>query len=1087
MVDNASFGKHGEALEWLARNFSGTLNVATGYIGLNGLETLARIATGRDGGGRLLIGAAPSSESLTGPAEIITDRFEKSVEMLLRERNLSAFPAVRRAVLERITNFIKSDDVEVRRYLRRFLHGKAYIIGSGDGAGLSGPGAALVSSANLTAGGLCTNLELGMVHYQPNVVDMALSWYGRLWDEAQDYKDELLDLLLPPSLESDPQTVFLRALLEIYEDFDDVSPLEPHEHHTLTAFQRDGLARAKRILGRYGGALYADGVGMGKTEIGIEMIREYTQVLGHHVLVISPAQLRDNLWERRLHKENLPGKVISYQELARDRQLSRDSDKAVLPVDKDVYRLVVVDEAHAYRSANNTWYAALDRLMGGTPKKLLLLTATPVNNSLWDLHNLFLLFARHDGAFADRPLRIPSLQKFFVEVGASDVEYLSETRLFPIIDALTIRRDRAFVAQRYAGEFLSDGTEVKFPKPELHECRYDLDGAHPRIVQDIAAWIDRLTMARYHQSSYMLDREEESRSETALAGLIKSQMLKRFESSWYAALKTVKRMRGANVALAHAIERTDVVPPPEVIRDIAGDGDDVSLSGDVIDRALEDMGSGTPVESFDEYFLPDVRKDIEILTSMAGRLERLEGRSDPKLETLRRIMSDTPSKKVAIFTAFRDTAEYLEERIRENPGILGERRLIVVAGTDTGAEARVEAMERFCPESADVRPGFRPAEEVDVLLSTDVLSEGQNMQQAQAVLSFDMPWNPQRVVQRNGRVIRLRSPHDKVYLYTLLPMQGDLDRLLRLEARIQAKVMAANASVGMETPVLAHLEPESRIYNDLSRFTERLSGGDTTLLDEREAGGSAFAGEVFRSHLMRAASEGEVGRLRGLPWGIGAAFAHASSGMTEPAVFFACRTRSDDRYWRLVSRSGKILLREDLPILRAIDPQNRPGVPMPNDLDLESLFDVAAADICTKHNSLAEIRSVPLPASQRWALGILRMPDAPAGKEYDNGDRALSVGRNVLVRRELSRLRREYENGLDLYECAGKIIHVVKKFGLVPMETRKIPERINKDDVGVVCYQVVLPPGSSANTGGGSGISNPSISDQRARQTAERL
>ena len=228
-------------------------------------------------------------------------------------------------------------------------------------------------------------------------------------------------------------------------------------------------------------------------------------------------------------------------------------------------------------------------------------------------------------------------------------------------------------------------------------------------------------MARYHPSSYMLDREEESRSETALAGLIKSQMLKRFESSWYAALKTVKRMRGANVALAHAIERTDVVPPPEVIRDIAGDGDDVSLSGDVIDRALEDMGSGTPAESFDEYFLPDVRKDIEILTSMAGRLERLEGRSDPKLETLRRIMSDTPSKKVAIFTAFRDTAEYLEERIRENPGILGERRLIVVAGTDTGAEARVEAMERFCPESADVRPGFRPADEVDVLLRHYVL------------------------------------------------------------------------------------------------------------------------------------------------------------------------------------------------------------------------------------------------------------------------------------------------------------------------------------------------------------------------------
>ena len=132
--------------------------------------------------------------------------------------------------------------------------------------------------------------------------------------------------------------------------------------------------------------------------------------------------------------------------------------------------------------------------------------------------------------------------------------------------------------------------------------------------------------------------------------------------------------------------------------------------------------------------------------------------------------------------------------------------------------------------------GFRPdGGEVDVILCTDILSEGQNLQQAQAVLSFDMPWNPQRVVQRNGRIVRLRSPHDTAYLYTLLPKPGDLDRLLKLEAKLQAKIMAANASVGMETPVLADVETESQVYADLTTFAERLASGDATLLDDRRA------------------------------------------------------------------------------------------------------------------------------------------------------------------------------------------------------------------------------------------------------------
>ena len=1065
LVDNVDYGSHQQALAWLTEHYAGPLNVATGYVGLEGLDVLAKIAAGREQPARLLIGVAP--EAMAGPAgETVADRFERSVSALRRERDFSAFPAARRAVLERVTRFFASDNVAVRRYIRCFLHGKAYVIGELNDAGsLVGPGAALVSSANLTQGGLVANLELGMVHYQPNVVGMALGWHQRLWDDAQDFREELLELLRPPTLESDPQTVFLRALLELYEgDLDDDAPSP--ELHALTAFQRDGLARAKRILDHYGGVLYADGVGMGKTEIGVQFIREHTRDLGQHVLVISPAQLRDRLWEQRLAEENLPGTVVSYQQLAQDRQLSPSGGRRVLPVNKDVYRFVIIDEAHAYRNVDNTWYAALDRLMGGTPKKLLLLTATPVNNSLWDLHNLFLLFGRHDSAFAGEPLRIPSLRKFFAEAGASKSENLSGAKLFPLIDALTVRRDRAFIKDRYRNERFTDGTPVKFPEPELHERRYDLDSAHPGIVQSVYDGIDRLTMARYRMSAYRLDKEGESASEETLAGLMQSQLLKRFESSWYAALQTVNRMRDGNDVMLRVIAERGAVPPPEVIRDLVGDlrENDTFLTADLIDEALAGSEGGIPADRFNDRFLADLQKDRDALAAMSARLGSLKDSPDPKLDTLRNVMTGTKSKKVAVFTAFQDTAVYLKDRIESEPYLLAGRKWTVVIGSETSADARARELERFCPESVSGEPGFRPdGGEVDVILSTDILSEGQNLQQAQAVLSFDMPWNPQRVVQRNGRIIRLRSPHDTAYLYTLLPKQGDLDRLLKLEAKLQAKIVAANASVGMETPVLADMDTESQVYADLSTFVERLSGGDAALLDEQESGGesgSAFAGELFRSHLRRAAEEGEVSRLQDLPWGIGAAFVQRSPSLAEPAVFFACRTRRDERYWRMMSQSGEILHREDLPMLRLIDPQEQAGYPIPDGLDLERLFAVAAADICTAHNALLdpETRLASLPASQRWALDVLRSPDAPAGDEYDEGDQALSVGRNNLVRRELSELRREYEDGgMSVTDCARRITEVVERFGLRPVEAPQAPEPIGEDDLGVVCYQVVLP------------------------------
>ena len=1056
LVDNNQFGRHGDALNALATQHDLPVSIATGFINLDGLNSLALTGQSINAPIRLMIGATPQPGELPGqPDARVIDHFTASVKNLRGERDFEAFPKERREKLDRVTRFIQSNQVDVRRYVSRFLHGKAYIFSETD---VPSPfSAALVSSANLTGAGLNSNLELGMVQYQPGVVEMTLDWYRGLWDDAQDFKDELLDLLEPDIPETDPYTIFLRALYDYYgEDFDDQTPTDTP---TLTSFQRDGYARARRILESHGGVLYADGVGMGKTEIGVEFVREFMHNQGQQVLVIAPAQLRDSLWTQRLADANLRTDIVSFQQLANDRQLSTDSVQRILPVDKDVYRLVVIDEAHAYRNSDNSWYIALDRLMSGTTKKLLMLTATPVNNSLWDLHNLFLLFARHDGAFADAPLRIPSLRKFFTSAGANNTEELSEPQLFPLIDALTVRRDRRFVVSRYRNERFKDGTRVVFPEPKLEERRYDLDDAYPDLVTEISKDIGALTMARYRHEAYLIGGQESASQET-IAAFMQSMLLKRFESSWYAALKTTQRMTDAIERILASIKQHGVVPIGSAIEDVRIDADSGVIIQDELFEGSESQGDFISTDDFIDTFVKDLENDLSTLDDMGSRLKSLEGQSDPKLDTLRRVMANTPSQKVAIFSSFGDSVEYLVDRIKSDPSILNGRAWTSVIGGETDPNQRAIAVERFCPASeSEAIDGSttRPNDEVDVLISTDVLSEGQNLQQAQAVLSYDMPWNPQRVVQRNGRVIRLRSPHEVAFLYTLLPVDGALEKLLKLESNIQAKILAANASIGMESPVLQTTDAESRIFADLQNHTTRLATGDITLLDEEM--NAAFAGEFFRSELMRAHQEGELQRIRELPWGIGAAFVPASTSLTEPAVFFACRTRNDERYWRMVSTSGNIMSAQDLEMMFHINP-NGPGCDIPSDINFDQLFNIAADDIVEAHNQLTDPTALEgtVPASQRWALEILTSPDAPEGQQYDDAHAALSIGRNQRVRRTLSELRKEHTGGMTITETAARILKIVKDFGLAPVDPPTPPKPITPDDLGVVCYQVVIPP-----------------------------
>ncbi|HJW76825.1 MAG TPA: phospholipase D-like domain-containing protein [Thermoleophilia bacterium] len=665
LVDNSARYVHGEALRWLAERYPRPLRVATGYVRLAGLHGLAQLPGPPERDVRILLGAVP--EPGLGEDSFLEDEarqagmlLEQALQRLRRERDFDAFPPSRRLqTLRAVDEFLADKRVRVRRFTDRFLHGKSYIFADEPGQPHGEPGAALVTSANLTGGGLEGNLELGLVHYQPHVVGDAARWFDELWDQSAEFKDQLRDLLFPEIPEYSPQTIFLRMLLELYgEELEETAA--PAERPTLARFQEDGYRRALRIIEKYGGAIYADGVGTGKTHVGLEFVRRYAGEKGLHTLIIAPAQLRDETWERALHRANLPGQVISYQELAMDEQLAaRNGGRRILAVNKEAYRLVIVDEAHAFRSPDTTYYSALDRLLGGVPKALVLLTATPVNNALWDLYHQIMLFARHDAAFADS-LGVRDMRAFFRDAGANDPDLISPTKIFPLVDAVAVRRDRSFLEKHYAGDTFPDGTPVRFPKPLLHERRYDLDQSYPGIFQRIVRTMTGLKMARYQPSRYLEVGAHDDGREAVLAGLVQSGLLKRFESSAHAAHETIARMLAVHVALIRACEEHGQVPSLASLRALFAEVHEGEVAPEAVEAVLEQDEDARPTDDFTQAFLDDLKADRDALLAMREDLAVLLQQPDPKLATLLEIIRTSPAQKIAVFTGFGDTARYLK-------------------------------------------------------------------------------------------------------------------------------------------------------------------------------------------------------------------------------------------------------------------------------------------------------------------------------------------------------------------------------------------------------------------------------------------
>lgn len=780
--------------------------------------------------------------------------------------DLSAWERVKALV-----DFLKRDGVEVKRFLgddvgkiaegrvleyqspRTRLHAKAYLF-----RGEMGDFAA-VGSSNLTKSGLTSNAELNLAAYGNELVKQLEDWFNSKWEQGQDCKKEFIERLEECVLfgrRYTPWQVFLKSLHAAYGRFLELG-LSEDIANRLAGFQRHAVSRCLSLLERHWGALLADSVGLGKTYEGLGILAEFANRREGRTraLIVCPAQLESNWSPDRLAQYGIMGETVTMESLP----LLVELDEIESPLEKarrtqrlkryqDRFDIILVDESHNFRNNATKRYRALMELMrGGKPdKRLLLLTATPINNSIWDLYHQLALICRGDDTWYAGRGPVANLRTTFQAIERGE----GGSGLLDAMMLSLVRRTRHDIrALQEAGEPMEVGGQpLRFPKHEIPQAiGYSLQNLYGNIYQDVIDAIENLNFAVYQLESFGVDTGERDTLERVkqrnanFVGIMRTILLKRMESSVAALTRTVSSLVDyLNLFLAK-LEEGKVLTPKQAykIRAILGGSlpDQEHEMEDWDPRAIEalrelhDAPEDTKEAARLQAAVEEDRNRLQGLLDRLNWLEQMWGtQGDPKAMAVRSLLESLPSRdehglptKVAIFTNYRDTAEYLFKQLGGNSEALKQdirvasnlpdrRWLSLLTGADD-RKRRQAVLQHFAPLAThrEAEPlddpllleRVQPLREtsIELLIATDVLSEGQNLQDAQYLLNYDLHWNPVRMIQRAGRIDRLFSPHEKVYIYNVMPEQG-LEDLLRLVSNLTIKLGTIEDAVALDASVL---------------------------------------------------------------------------------------------------------------------------------------------------------------------------------------------------------------------------------------------------------------------------------------------
>ena len=871
IIDNRGENKVLNALKRLLPNLQ-QMDVATGVFEIGSFLLLEGFWQELDKI-RILMGDETTKRT---KREIVKALLEVSNQSIEREKErddaLTGLPAVREA--------ISNKSIMLKIYSKAKFHAKSYLMESKEASPVD---FAIVGSSNFTRPGLTENVELNLFSTDQAHIENLRKWYDEVWKDGEEVREEILKVIEPHLKEYDPFTVYAKALYEFFagkeKTQDEWELTESVLYPILSQYQRDGYHQALQIAERWNGALVCDGVGLGKTFIGL-MILERCIYEKKQVLLIVPKSAEQSVWMANIDrylKPSYPRAVRHYLDVERHTSFGREG---VIDVENlDFYKsnadVIIIDEAHHFRNPRANRGKLFMELATG--KKLYMLTATPINNSLDDLYHLINYFAQ-DKKDHFASIRIQNLRGHFLEVNkrmdkehpdtavtevAGDEDFL---RTDDLLRNVLIQRSRKYVKKSEG----IGGDSPLFPERQMPRVvKYSLKSVYESLYVEIKEAFDKknpfLSLAIYNTSAYHKDPDKSTAEyQKLIVGLIRTLLLKRLESSFKAFEASVENL------LAKMADFLKRYSPDLFEAWTTNNRRWWKLTQDHILQRLEkdepeteneeEEGLFEPPEDFEpseldmERLAQDVLEDMKLMTGFLSKIYRrfyVKGKEgveedpqkDDKLQNLLSLLQKEEllkDQKVLIFSEFRATARYLAYQLQK-----AEFENVEQVDSGRNVNNREMVIKRFAPyyNCADVTQNLIGESElskcldnpIDILISTDVLSEGLNLQDACLVINYDLHWNPVRLMQRIGRVDRRLNPDieeildrpehlkGKVYFWNFLPPK-ELEDLLHLKKKLDGKILRINKTLGIEGALLSPDDPDMA----MKLFNERYEGKEST-------------------------------------------------------------------------------------------------------------------------------------------------------------------------------------------------------------------------------------------------------------------
>lgn len=881
--------------EWISLyTEKGKLDIVTGYFTIAALAWLSKQVNDKISEFRLVLGDIVNIDTENNrPLDLLNENI--TIEASLKLSSLS----------QEAIRFLKQDKVKSKTLEPNFCHAKSYLF---DPEKMDDRNKYFISgSSNLTEAGIglkrTNNIELNIAETgNNNQYKELIDWFEKLWVRPEahkektilapnntsfkiDFKQYLIDEIERIFIKYTPRELYYKVLFELFgnqmintendPDFNrQIGRLENSTiFNILYEFQKKGVLSLIKMLQKYNGAILADAVGLGKTWSALAVMK-FFQLQGREVILLCPKKL-DNNWRRylkyqdsRFEKDQFDFFIRFHTDMHEDR-VDKYTDRADKLFTNDKPKLFVIDESHNLRNDKSNRYKFLleQILKRNEDVKVLLLSATPINNSLNDIRNQFKLMVQGNVNGFEESLGIKNLdysfrtaQKVFNEWREDPSPKIGDfikklpANFFTLTDSLIVARTRKMIDGKQTGLTFP----IKTKPVNLFVTPSQLGN-----FESFEELFDHFPpmLSGYQPSFYLEDDKTEGKDvlyderqrDRFLVKMMYILMVKRLESSWYSFDSTVGKIKDHH---QNALDKIKAYQNGKVNSGVVSENeslfDDDELQGDYEELTLGKKRkiylSDIDVAGNLDNFKKDLKKDLDALDNLHINLQKFKRKleneilrpgnfksEDDKLETLISQINKKKSSnennnnpKVVIFTVYRDTAQYLFNQLKNR----GFEKVAMISGsgsqtTDSDEETKnfEPILERFAPftklfmekewDFKSIKTGIEAYHEwiewvaknhtktyakiqkpIDILIATDALSEGQNLQDADMVINYDIHWNPVRIIQRMGRIDRLGSPNTKIFGINFWP-SNNINSYLNLQGRIEQR-MAAMKLAGAE-------------------------------------------------------------------------------------------------------------------------------------------------------------------------------------------------------------------------------------------------------------------------------------------------